>query len=271
LNESTEETCLAPNSISNLTQVPPFQRSPYPFHNWISENRRLRWVPRHVFVRRHHLLIFIILVGIVELAVPPPRLRRQDRDVHRRGLVELDGRRLSRGRRPRDGGNDARGGGGRGSGGYGRYWGLVEVLRNVSEVVRGFVPGKRGEYAVRVVVVVVVVMEEVVVGSGRGRGGRGRGRSGGVVVVWIGVVVAVEENDVVFVELIVGGDGRRVRRRVRRNAEVALCGGELSGRKTVRAEWIHAGLVRKGERNGKKIRITERWVVNGDESEGANG
>lgn len=57
------------------------------------------------------------------------------------------------------------------------------MLRNVSEVVRGFVPGKRGEYAVRVVVVVVVVMEEVVVGSGRGRGGRGRGRSGGVVVV----------------------------------------------------------------------------------------
>jgi len=51
--------------------------------------------------------------------VPPPPLRRQDRDVHRRGLVELDGGRLRRGRRPRDDGNDARGGGGRGSGGYG--------------------------------------------------------------------------------------------------------------------------------------------------------
>lgn len=70
--------------------------------------------------------------------------------------------------------------------------------------------------------------------------------------------VAVEENDVVFMELIVGGDEWRVRRRVRRNAEVALCGGGLSDRKTVRGEWIHAGSVRRGERNGKKIGITER-------------
>lgn len=48
----------------------------------------------------------------------------------------------------------------------------MAVLRNVTEVVRGFVLGERGEYALRVVVVVLVVMEEVVVGSGAGRGGR---------------------------------------------------------------------------------------------------
>lgn len=101
------------------------------------------------------------------------------------------------------------------------------MLRNVSEVVRDFVLGERGEDAVVVMVVVVVVR------CGGGRGGRRR-RS--VVVVVFGGVVGAEENDVVFVEFVVGNGGVLEVWRVRWNTEEALRSGGFSIRESVRTE-----------------------------------
>lgn len=98
------------------------------------------------------------------------------------------------------------------------------MLRNVSEVVRDFVLGERGEDAVVVVVVVVVV-----------RCGGGRRRRSVVVVVFGGVVSA-EENDVVFVEFVVGNGGVLEVWRVRWNTEEALRSGGFSVREPVRTE-----------------------------------
>lgn len=168
---SIEKTCLPPHRIPDLPQIPAFQGPPDAFQNGVRQHRRLRRrTPRHNLVRRQHLRVaFVVVVAVVhqeEVVVLPHRLG-QDRDVHRRRLVVLDGGRRRRRYAVLRGlgnhRNQARGGRGRGRGRGHR--GLVVEVGMVPEIRRGgFVlrqGGEDAEAALRLREALVEVVEAV--------------------------------------------------------------------------------------------------------------